>query len=181
MKKIDAYETSDGKIFTNVKEAMTHEDMLTFITWYGSGHENRIHDSDRGYTVPPALAYFWVMNHKDYLLEYLGDCQVGMWPAKSCMLYPVEQKCQQQPIAPNPSPGRWTLLKLLEFNNAYLMKVMYHDCTNYEGVKIMVYKGEYVERSELDPHFSETGIAPVARFAPTNEGMMLATKLAGSL
>jgi len=83
--------------------------------------------------------------------------------------------------APNPSPDRWTLLKLLEFNNAYLMKVKYHDCTNYEGVKIMVYKGKYTEQSNLDPHFSETGISPIARFEPSDEGMKLAVRLSANL
>jgi len=83
--------------------------------------------------------------------------------------------------APNPSPGRWTMLRKQEFEGGYVLKVKYLDATNFEGIKIMVYKGKYVEREYLDPHFSPGGDSPLARFKPTPEGWTMAIKIAGSL
>jgi hypothetical protein len=83
--------------------------------------------------------------------------------------------------APNPSPDRWTLLYLATFENGYAMKVKYDDCTNFEGVKIMVFKGQYENRIWLDPHFSENEKAPIARFKPTSKGWDMAIKLAKEL
>jgi hypothetical protein len=61
------------------------------------------------------------------------------------------------------------------------MKVKYDDCTNFEGVKIMVFKGQYKNRIWLDPHFAENEKAPIARFKPTSEGWDMAIKLAKAL
>tara|TARA_Y100000034_G_scaffold136607_1_gene214106 strand:- start:1063 stop:1305 length:243 start_codon:yes stop_codon:yes gene_type:complete len=60
-----------------------------------------------------------------------------------------------------------------------IARVKYHDCTNYEGHKILVYHREVFERcsanGKLDPHFAETGgVSPIARFAPTKEGWKMA-------
>lgn len=55
--------------------------------------------------------------------------------------------------APNPQPSRWFLLEKAEFKNGHVLRVKYLDCTNFEGVKVMVYKGKYTHRKELDPHF----------------------------
>lgn len=63
----------------------------------------------------------------------------------------------------------------------YAVKVRYPNATNYEGVKILVF--EKVSPATLrltkflDPHFSETGLAPIARFAPTKIGWALAKDL----
>jgi len=82
---------------------------------------------------------------------------------------------------PNPSPGRYKIMDIDQFANAYVLKVRYLDCTNYEGVKIMVYKGRYKERLWLDPHFAEGEDSPIARFKPDEEGMYLARQLAENL
>jgi len=83
--------------------------------------------------------------------------------------------------APNPSPGRWTMLRKQEFEGGYVLEVKYLDSTNFEGVKIMVYKGEYTYLEYLDPHFSNEYNSPIARFKPTPEGWTMAMKLAESL
>lgn len=82
---------------------------------------------------------------------------------------------------PNPDPSRWELLDRKQFPEAYVLKVRYLDCTNYEGVKLLVFKGQYKEREYLDPHFSEDKDSPIARFRPDKEGRRLAFTLAGSI
>ena len=84
-------------------------------------------------------------------------------------------------IAPNPSPDNWTLLDLYQMKNAYVMRVKYNGCTNFEGVKVMVYKGQYVEREWLDPHFSMDDSSPIARFNPSTEGLQMALALGESI
>ena len=82
--------------------------------------------------------------------------------------------------APNPRPDRWTLLQKAEYANGYVLRVKYHDCTNFEGVKVMVYRGHYTPRRSLDPHFYEGSDAPVARFRPDNDGWSSACAFARS-
>jgi len=83
-------------------------------------------------------------------------------------------------IAPNPSPENWLLLGKYYTRNGYVLKVKYYGCTNFEGVKLLVYRGPYIERKLLDPHFSDDEASPIARFKPTDEGLQMALKLAHS-
>ena len=82
--------------------------------------------------------------------------------------------------APNPNPSRWKIIDKIHYKYATLLIVQYLDCTNFEGTKIMVYAGEVNPSlgQELDPHFSELGISPIARFKPTTEGINLAKRFA---
>jgi hypothetical protein len=83
--------------------------------------------------------------------------------------------------APNPDPKRWKLLDTWFYNNAYVLKVKYLDATNFEGVKIMVYKGKfpgYKNITSLDPHFTDDDLSPIARFRPDKEGIAMANNLA---
>lgn len=84
-------------------------------------------------------------------------------------------------LAPNPSPDRWVLVKKAEFENGYVLKVRYFDCTNFEGEKVMVYRGKYQRSTRLDPHFADNNSAPIARFKPNVDGWQMATNLAKSL
>lgn len=85
--------------------------------------------------------------------------------------------------APNPDPARYQIMQTDDVNNHCVAKIRYPDCTNYEGIKICVYKnmkGSYIrEQVRLDPHFSDdcTVVSPIARFEPTNAGHMLAITL----
>jgi hypothetical protein len=84
--------------------------------------------------------------------------------------------------APNPDPKRWQILNIYQYNNAYVLKVRYLDCTNFEGIKIMVYKGLFESSpAELDPHFTPDDTSPVARYKPDAEGLELARDLASRL
>lgn len=75
-----------------------------------------------------------------------------------------------------PNPARFRIDKYEQFDNCLLVLVVYPDCTNYEGKKVMVYKDMTITRlrgfKTLDPHFSnnEEYASPIARFEPTMEG-----------
>lgn len=86
----------------------------------------------------------------------------------------------QQP-APNPSPDRWELLEKYIGAKGYALKVRYTGCTNYEGVKVMVYEGAYLPRKSLDPHFQPDNNAPIARFRPDETGWRRATQMVDTL
>jgi len=74
-------------------------------------------------------------------------------------------------IAPNPNPEAWELISVLEVKGYYLLEIKYKGCTNYEGIKLMLYKGKYnATVKKRDPHFSTKKDSPIARFEPTDEG-----------
>jgi len=83
--------------------------------------------------------------------------------------------------APNPNPSRWELIEKKQLKNSYILLVKYLDCTNFEGVKLMVFKGQYKKPKTLDPHFRDTFNSPIARFPPTKEGWVLANIIANTL
>ncbi len=89
--------------------------------------------------------------------------------------------CNINSPAPNPDPSRWKLLEQKIFTNGYVLKVRYLDCTNFEGVKIIVFHGKMSLPKILDPHFSEGKNSPIARFRPDKKGWGMAIKLAKSL
>lgn len=82
---------------------------------------------------------------------------------------------------PNPDPLNWTILEMKQFRNAYVLKVRYPNCSNFEGIKIMVYKGVFKPTEFLDPHFFEDENSPIARFKPNKEGIKLAFDLASRI
>jgi hypothetical protein len=87
---------------------------------------------------------------------------------------------------PMPNPRRFEILHGLNIVHGTttwaILEVLYPDCTNYEGKKILVYKGITTYRlrdlESLDPHFTKNGITPFARFEPTEEGWEGALSLA---
>lgn len=85
-------------------------------------------------------------------------------------------------IAPNPNPSHWKLLEKIEYRNSYILKVKYDGCNNFEGVKVMVFKGKYKYVKILDPHFRRNAkYSPIARFQPNAEGWSLAIEVAKKL
>lgn len=85
----------------------------------------------------------------------------------------------------NPNPQNFHI-NWHESNGEYIVaSVRYPDCTNYEGIKILVYKGvpleDFLNAKALDPHFSDKGMAPIARFKPDQEGVENAMRFAGFL
>ena len=80
----------------------------------------------------------------------------------------------EAPKLPNPDPTRWSILDSMQFGNYCVLKIHYPDCTNYEGVKILVFRSTLAAikaQKAIDPHFGETKMLyPIARFQPTSEG-----------
>jgi hypothetical protein len=87
-----------------------------------------------------------------------------------------------EPLPPNPVPWRFTLHRVEEFGNCVVVVVEYPDAKNYEGKKVLVYRNTTAHQIQktrvLDPHFSEKGLTPFARFAPTKEGIECAIQMA---
>ena len=96
----------------------------------------------------------------------------------------VNVNCRECPYSrlPNPDPWNWYLVRAHHMvatsacNNWVLIEVVYPDCKNYEGRKIMLYKNctahDLEKQKHLDPHFSSNKKfhTPFARFEPTEAG-----------
>lgn len=84
----------------------------------------------------------------------------------------------QRPNAPNPDPSNFRILRHQAFGNTLLVEVLYPDCTNFEGRKILVYRNATITELEaqgsVDPHFSVSTnyLSPFARFEPSREGWL---------
>lgn len=98
-------------------------------------------------------------------------------------LYSSMRRCitNENCIAPNPNPDSYTLLRKEVFDNATLLKVHYTGCTNFEGIKLLVFIGDFTPKGTLDPHFADSKLSPIARFKPTEEGLTLARLLCKSI
>ena len=85
----------------------------------------------------------------------------------------------------NPCPRRFSVLRGDEIGSNLVAEVVYPDCLNHEGRKVMVYLdttlGQLWKRESIDPHFTEDGLAPFARFEPTERGWDAARKLAAMM
>ena len=86
----------------------------------------------------------------------------------------------------NPDPKNYKVIKLYASGGHVVAKISYPDCTNYEGVKILVFRtdvAKLLSQKQIDPHFHEDDryLSPVARFVPTEEGWAMAVSLADSL
>lgn len=85
---------------------------------------------------------------------------------------------------PNPNPNNYTILDKVRIGKHLVIKIQYHDCTNYEGVKILLYRNttllSLVKQKAIDPHFSNNKKykSPFARFEPTEEGWETAIETA---
>jgi hypothetical protein len=93
---------------------------------------------------------------------------------------------------PNPKPNNYSVVKWTSVlkespDRVYLIIfIKYHDCTNYEGKKIMVYECSYSDLMKqilIDPHFCDNKdyYSPIARFEPTDKGWDNAVKFVNVL
>jgi hypothetical protein len=92
------------------------------------------------------------------------------------------------PPLPNPDPSRYDILRSARVGKYLVVMLRYHGCTNYEGVKVSVYrdctlKKLKAQKDGIDPHFSESKQhhSPIARFVPTEEGWTMAMRLVAVL
>lgn len=81
-----------------------------------------------------------------------------------------------------PQPHRYELLSVQEQSGYTVVMAKYTGCSEYRGVKILVYEGSFVVKAGdlLDhPHFLESSRSPIARFAPNEAGYAALAKLLG--
>jgi len=85
---------------------------------------------------------------------------------------------------PNPNPQNFNIVQTLQIKDSLIVDVVYPDCTNYEGHKILVYRNTTIDKltkqGTIDPHFSnnKTKLSPFARFEPTPVGWQAAVQFA---
>ena len=101
---------------------------------------------------------------------------MGISPFSSCFT--------NSEITTNPNPKKFELIEDWISKNYHLIRVKYIGCTNYEGEKLLLYKTNNYSpinitnlENGLDPHFSETGLSPIARFKPDNLGLEMALSI----
>jgi hypothetical protein len=86
----------------------------------------------------------------------------------------------------NPDAKNFNITAAFQVDNFVIAKIKYPNCINFEGDKIMVYRGitlkELMNRVEIDPHFKDGDrFSPIARFTPTTEGWQIAEMLVEQL
>ena len=83
----------------------------------------------------------------------------------------------------NPNPYLFRVLLAITLQDFIVAEIQYIGCTNFEGKKILVFKGmtmaEFTEKLQIDPHFNEYSQL-VARFVPTIEGWDMALQFVRS-
>ncbi len=80
----------------------------------------------------------------------------------------------------NPNPGIYRIKRKYSVPGYCALFVNYPGCKNYEGNKVLVYRNDLekvLEPNNLDPHFCEKHLSPIARIEPTNYGWKMAKKL----
>ena len=94
---------------------------------------------------------------------------------------------KKRPPAGNPDPSNYLLVKAEELPGYLIVMIKYPDCTNYEGAKILVFRGvtlvQLVNQKLIDPHFfiNPDFESPIARFVPTVEGWEMALKFVSAM
>ncbi len=79
----------------------------------------------------------------------------------------------------DPNPNIFKFLQIIQGSRYLYVEVLYPNCTNFEGRKILVMDCTVTDvayMKVLDPHFLE-GNKIIARFRPNEEGKSLAKKL----
>jgi hypothetical protein len=90
---------------------------------------------------------------------------------------PCSTCAENRRIAPDPKVFNY--LESKEVGDYIILKIKYPNCTNYEGIKILVFKAklfDIVKQANIDPHFTDKKnyISPIARFEPTERGWNMA-------
>lgn len=108
---------------------------------------------------------------------------------RSCSTYDGKAEPQNQaaPQPPLPDPNNYFIRTHEQIGMFLIVMVRYPNCTNYEGLKILVYRNVTLEQLQkqkhLDPHFSSNADfhSPIARFEPTARGTFYAQCLCHTL
>jgi hypothetical protein len=80
----------------------------------------------------------------------------------------------------DPNPLKFKVIWAKQYGDYLLAKIHYPDCHNFEGNKIILFKGlnreALLKEKYLDPHFSITSNI-IARFKPDFQGELLAKQI----
>ena len=94
-------------------------------------------------------------------------------------------KWSVEPNPGNPDPGNFRIVHLDDYGANVVAVIRYPDAISYEGMKVLVFQGvtmrELRAAAIIDPHFRREGLAPFARFEPTEEGLHAARLLAKNM
>lgn len=104
-------------------------------------------------------------------------------PCKSPYSSQSEPKKRKKVEPPNPDPHNYKFVRVEETDGFLLVELLYPDCVNYEGRKILLFRGvtllNLVNQQYIDPHFFQAKdvASPIARFVPTDEGWQMGLDL----
>jgi hypothetical protein len=77
----------------------------------------------------------------------------------------------------DPNTHKFIILDYIEKSGGILVKIQYPNCTNYEGIKILLFKDKTIKQIQamdsIDPHFLINDTSLLARFVPTDSGWIL--------
>lgn len=97
-----------------------------------------------------------------------------------CSLIKFSTGTSYQTNPTNPNPSLFEIQQICQIGDFVLAEIRYVGCTNYEGNKIILWKGitkeEVLSMKEIDPHFTPNSKI-VARFEPTLGGWSMALTL----
>lgn len=81
----------------------------------------------------------------------------------------------------NPIPTLFNIISTHYVNGYTVAVVMYPNCTNFEGKKVLVYEGNIIDElknaKSVDPHFFDEPLSPIARFSPNINGFKALRKM----
>ena len=119
-----------------------------------------------------------------------GDCRCDP-PPPSTTINNSSTIINNYATLQNPDPNNYSIIDSAYYSklthDVLVVRIKYPDCTNYEGVKILVYENVSLDdlksQKSIDPHFSENKkyYSPIARFEPTEKGWKNANNFAKSL
>jgi len=102
--------------------------------------------------------------------------------SKTCdNMYYSETVTKTTVTTPNPNPFKFELKNIYNSDKFMMLILNYPDATTYEGDKVLIFKREdesevlqMIQDKDLDPHFLEDRLSPIARFASSDEGIKCA-------
>ena len=99
----------------------------------------------------------------------------------------VEKIVYKDRKLPNPDPFNYVIERILQQGPFLILGILYPDCTNYEGRKVLVFFNATLEQlhqqKAIDPHFSgnQKYHSPIARFVPTEAGWAMAIRFVDAM
>ena len=92
----------------------------------------------------------------------------------SCSKYSTDIVVEHEKSLPNPNPSNFEIIRLESYDGWLVVEILYPNCTNYEGRKLMVFnctKEDLYNMRTIDSHFCDNShMSPFARFEPTERG-----------